>query len=128
MRTFVFQDDKSHKFWNIALEGDRYTVTFGKVGGKGQSKGKAFAGAAEAKAAHDKIIAEKLADGYVETTPPAPPTPVSTKPTPALQPALEAALVANPDELTAYSAYADYLTEEGDPRGEFVSVQLALEE
>lgn len=41
---------------------------------------------------------------------------------------LEAALVANPDESTAFAAYGDYLAEEGDPRGEFVQVQLALEE
>jgi uncharacterized protein (TIGR02996 family) len=42
--------------------------------------------------------------------------------------ALEAALAAEPDDLGAHSAYADLLTEEGDPRGEFISVQLALED
>src|SRR5204862_5665780 len=41
---------------------------------------------------------------------------------------LEAALVAHPDEVAAHSAYADLLTEEGDPRGEFVQTQLALED
>ena len=44
------------------------------------------------------------------------------------QEALEAGLAANPDELAAYSAYADYLMEHGDPRGEFVRTQLALED
>jgi uncharacterized protein (TIGR02996 family) len=42
--------------------------------------------------------------------------------------ALEAALAAEPDDLGAHSAYADYLTEQGDPRGEFIAVQLALED
>lgn len=42
--------------------------------------------------------------------------------------ALEAALVAEPDDLGAHSAYADCLMEQGDPRGEFVAVQLALED
>ncbi len=42
--------------------------------------------------------------------------------------ALEAALFANPDDLASHSAYADYLSEQGDPRGEFIQVQLALED
>src|SRR4051812_19559832 len=42
-----------------------------------------------------------------------------------LRRALEEALVEDPDDLAAHSAYADYLTERGDPRGEFISVQLA---
>ncbi|HJZ55082.1 MAG TPA: TIGR02996 domain-containing protein [Gemmataceae bacterium] len=42
--------------------------------------------------------------------------------------AFEKALRENPDDLTGWSAYADYLTEQGDPRGEFIAVQLALED
>src|SRR5687767_13635824 len=45
-----------------------------------------------------------------------------------LRSALEDALVADPDDLAAHSAYADYLAEQGDPRGEFIQVQLALED
>jgi uncharacterized protein (TIGR02996 family) len=41
---------------------------------------------------------------------------------------LEADLVAHPDDLEAHAAYADWLTEHGDPRGEFIQVQLALED
>src|SRR3954470_8526125 len=44
-----------------------------------------------------------------------------------LREALESALSENPDDLAAHSAYADYLMEQGDPRGEFIQVQLALE-
>jgi uncharacterized protein (TIGR02996 family) len=40
---------------------------------------------------------------------------------------LEAALTADPDDAAAHSAYADLLIEEGDPRGEFIRTQLALE-
>lgn len=44
--------------------------------------------------------------------------------------ALEEVLVADPDDTTAHMAYADWLSEQDDPkdraRGEFVSVQLAL--
>jgi uncharacterized protein (TIGR02996 family) len=42
--------------------------------------------------------------------------------------AFESALVANPDDLAGWCAYADYLVERGDPRGEFMQVQLALED
>jgi uncharacterized protein (TIGR02996 family) len=39
----------------------------------------------------------------------------------------EAHLRDQPDDLVAWSAYADYLTERDDPRGEFMAVQIALE-
>ena len=42
MRTFVFTDDKSNKFWNIDLRATAFTVTFGKVGTKGQTQVKDF--------------------------------------------------------------------------------------
>jgi uncharacterized protein (TIGR02996 family) len=45
-----------------------------------------------------------------------------------LRDALESALVENPDDLATHYAYADFLQEQGDPRGEFIQVQLALEE
>src|SRR4051794_5837247 len=42
--------------------------------------------------------------------------------------ALEQALIDNPDDVASHMAYADYLREQGDPRGEFIQVQLALED
>ena len=45
-----------------------------------------------------------------------------------LRRALEDALTADPDDVAAHMAYADYLQEQGDPRGEFIQVQLALED
>jgi predicted DNA-binding WGR domain protein len=95
MRTFVFTDDKSNKFWNIELDGSRFTVTFGKVGTKGQTQTKEFADEGQARKAHDKLVAEKLGKGYVETT--ARP-PVSSSP---VQEAFEAALLENPEETAA---------------------------
>ncbi|HEY7313824.1 MAG TPA: WGR domain-containing protein [Gemmataceae bacterium] len=121
MRTFTFSDVKSHKFWNIDLQGDSFTVTYGRQGTAGQTQTKKFASAAAAQKEHDKLVKEKLAKGYVETTP-------SAKPKASLREALEDALLANPDDLAAHMAYADYLQEQGDPRGEFIQVQLALED
>jgi uncharacterized protein (TIGR02996 family) len=42
--------------------------------------------------------------------------------------AFEKAILENPDELAGYAAYADWLSEQGDPRGELMQVQLALED
>jgi uncharacterized protein (TIGR02996 family) len=122
VRTFTFSDAKSHKFWNIELEGKSFTVTYGRIGTKGQTQTKKSPSAAKAQAEHDKLVKQKLAKGYVETTPTA-----RTQATP-LAETLEAALVENPDDLAAHAAYADYLQEQGDPRGEFIQVQLALED
>jgi uncharacterized protein (TIGR02996 family) len=47
---------------------------------------------------------------------------------PDLRSALEAALVDRPEDLASHMAYADYLQEQGDPRGELIQVQLALED
>jgi uncharacterized protein (TIGR02996 family) len=49
------------------------------------------------------------------------------KPAPSMRETFELALTANPDDLSASMAYADWLSEQGDPRGEFIQVQLALE-
>src|SRR5262249_39679262 len=38
------------------------------------------------------------------------------------------ALATNPDDRATHAAYADLLSEEGDPRGEFIAAQLALED
>jgi uncharacterized protein (TIGR02996 family) len=40
----------------------------------------------------------------------------------------EQAILDEPDDLSSYAAYADWLEEQGDPRGEFIRVQLALED
>src|SRR5262245_10053399 len=114
MRTFEFKEGSSNKFWNIDLQGKRFTVTFGRIGTAGQTQIKEFPDEQKAQAAHDKLVREKLGKGYVETTSAAAPAAKSAGPSP-LQQSLEQALVDNPDDLAAHSAYADYLTEHGDP-------------
>src|SRR5262245_59240236 len=115
MRTCQCSDAKSHKFWNIEVSGSSLTVTFGKVGAAGKSQVKSFASGALAQAEADKLIKEKLKKGYVETTPPA---------TVSLAETFEQALAVDPHDLTSACAYADYLEEQNDPRGEFMQVQI----
>src|SRR5579871_5802801 len=123
MRTFTFQEGSSDKFWNIELNGNAFTVTFGRTGSKGRTQTKTFATAAKAQAAHDKLVQETLGKGYIETTG----GPTSTAvPRPTLGQELEAAILDEPDDRSRYAALADWLIEQGDSRGEFIQVQLAL--
>jgi uncharacterized protein (TIGR02996 family) len=118
MRTFQYSDVKSHKFWNIEVSGTDLTVTYGKVGSAGQTQTKTFASAKKAQAEADKLIREKLKKGYVETTPVAAASEAE---------AFVRALAADPDDEAGWHAFADYLAERGEPRGEFMQVQIALE-
>ncbi|MBC9934867.1 WGR domain-containing protein [Chitinophaga qingshengii] len=61
---FIYQDEKSHKFWDIDVNGTDITVTFGKAGTQGQTQVKTFATAAECQKAAEKLIAEKTKKGY----------------------------------------------------------------
>jgi predicted DNA-binding WGR domain protein len=65
-REFQFQDGNSDKFWAIDLEGNSFTVQFGRMGTVGQTQTKAFRSAAEAEKACEKLIAEKAKKGYQE--------------------------------------------------------------
>ena len=121
-RTFEFSDASSHKFWNIERAGPSLTITYGRIGTAGQTQLKSLPDEAKAIKEHDKLVAEKTGKGYRETTPSAKAQPAS------LREALEMALVENPDDVASHMAYADYLEEQGDPRGELVRIGLALED
>ncbi|EHR8838467.1 WGR domain-containing protein, partial [Escherichia coli] len=66
MKSFIYQDDKSHKFWAVEQQGNELHISWGKVGTNGQSQVKSFADAATAEKAELKLIAEKTKKGYVE--------------------------------------------------------------
>lgn len=65
-RTFEFKDDKSSKFWEIALVDTTVTVRFGKTGTKGQNNNKVYLDEASAFNYVEKLIKEKIGKGYVE--------------------------------------------------------------
>lgn len=64
-KKFIYQDEKSHKFWDITIEGTAITVTFGKAGTQGQTQTKSFTTEEECRQAADKLIAEKTKKGYL---------------------------------------------------------------
>jgi uncharacterized protein (TIGR02996 family) len=119
MRTFQYSDARSHKFWGVEVRGASLTVKWGKVGSAGQTQVKTFASPEKAQAEADKLIREKTGKGYVEVGP---------KPATSEVEVLEEAVRANPHDRAAHGALADWLAEHGDPRGEFMQVQLALED
>ncbi|MCE9562757.1 MAG: TIGR02996 domain-containing protein [Planctomycetes bacterium] len=117
MRTFLSSNAK--QFWNIDLQENQLRVTAGKVGSPGRTSTKKQSTPQEARTASHRLIREKLGKGYIETTH-GTPTPESK--------AFERAIAADPNDGTGWRAYADYLVERNDPRGEFMQVQFALED
>jgi predicted DNA-binding WGR domain protein len=65
-REFQFVEGASKKFWAVQLAGKAFEVAFGRIGTAGQTQRKEFKTVGEAVKAHDKLIAEKVAKGYVE--------------------------------------------------------------
>ncbi|MBY7177862.1 WGR and DUF4132 domain-containing protein [Escherichia coli] len=66
MKTYIYQDEKSHKFWAVEQQDNELHISWGKIGTNGQSQVKSFADAAAAEKAELKLIAEKTKKGYVE--------------------------------------------------------------
>jgi len=150
MARFELSEGTSNKFWEIKLDGTSFTTTYGRIGSKGQSTTKSFKTPAEAKRAYEMLIGEKVMKGYAPAgggvtlsgkSVPLPPKPkpklVVDNPPVALtraakaaaterrNPALERAIVANPYDTDAYMVYADWLQDQGDPRGELIALQIA---
>jgi predicted DNA-binding WGR domain protein len=90
-RHFEYKDAKSDKFWEISLDGPRFTVRWGRRGSEGQSKTKELGSDGAARQAHDKLVAEKLREGYTEGAAGAPSAGTSAPP-PVRPPARAAAV------------------------------------
>lgn len=65
-RRFIFQDDKSSKFWEIGLSGSAVTVRYGKMGSTGQVQTKDLGKEEDAIRHLDRLVAEKIGKGYLE--------------------------------------------------------------
>lgn len=42
MKTYIYQDEKSHKFWAVEQQGNELHISWGKVSTNGQSQVKAL--------------------------------------------------------------------------------------
>ncbi len=118
------------KFWEVWVDGTTFKTRFGKIGASGQIKIKEFSDKASAVSEYDKMIAEKTKKGYVEgggdgaatTDDEAPAAPVAGGNQ--RNPELEKAIVADPYDRNAWMVLADWLQEQGDPRGELMALQI----
>lgn len=81
MRRFELVDGTSNKFWEIDVEGEAYTVRYGRIGTDGQTKTKTFDSEVEAQKAADKAIGQKVKKGYAQVGSPTAAT-AATVPTP----------------------------------------------
>ncbi|MEU9739313.1 DUF4132 domain-containing protein [Micromonospora chersina] len=99
MRRFDFVSGNAAKFWEVDQTGSTVTVRYGRIGAEGRTQAKEFGTAAEAAAHADRLVAEKLRKGYVESgTAAAAPSPATAEPT-AAEPA-EPTVAELPDEET----------------------------
>jgi predicted DNA-binding WGR domain protein len=68
-RYFEYSDGKSHKFWEISVDGASHTVRYGKIGTNGTAKTKDFDDEDAAMKDATKLVAQKVKKGYEETEP-----------------------------------------------------------
>jgi len=66
-RKFEYSDSKSHKFWNIEIDGTKVLTHYGRIGTDGQNTAKECGSEDDAKKTYDKLINQKLKKGYLET-------------------------------------------------------------
>lgn len=124
-RRFEFVDGSSAKFWTIWLEEQSHTVQFGRLGTLGQTKTKEFGTREQAEASYRKLVEDKLKKGYEEQIPL---TATELRREKKRHEPFLKEILADPDAPGPYAVYADWLSEQGDPRGEFIQVQLQLED
>lgn len=62
----MFQDETSHKFWEISFVGTKQSISFGRVGSVGTTKEKVFNSTELCTSDSLKGINEKLKKGYIE--------------------------------------------------------------
>ena len=130
-RHFEFSEGSSNKFWEISVDGTTVRTRYGKIGASGQLTIKEFDDKAGAFKEVERLIHEKTKKGYVESGGggggggedgggDAMPAKGDAR-----NPALEKAILANPYDEDAWAVLADWLQEQGDPRGELMALQMA---
>jgi len=65
MPRYEFVQGTSSKFWQIELDGESFTTTYGKIGTDGKSTTKSFDSAEKAQREYDKLVKQKTKKGYV---------------------------------------------------------------
>ena len=126
LRRLEYSDGKSNKFYEVEVAGTSCTVRYGRIGTDGREKTTPCGSEAGATREAERLIRSKVKKGYVEVSADAAEAeeePVDESP----KAALERKLAASPSDYDSWLVYADMLSNEGDPRGEYVSLGVALD-
>lgn len=127
MRRLEYKDAKSHKFWELLVEGDSYTVRYGKVGTNGQTQTKTCASHDKARTEGEKKLASKVKKGYVEVQVDQAAVAARDADKAKRNPKLEQAIFDDPSDASAWQVYGDWLQQQQDPHGELISLELQRE-
>ena len=69
MRYFLLDNGVSRKYWNVSLNGQSRTITYGRVGCKPTEKIKMLGSKVDARLATEELICKKRAKGFSERFP-----------------------------------------------------------
>ncbi len=116
-------DGDGRVFWEIARDKATIMTRFGRHLSAGRTVVKEHESPATAARAFDKAVEEKRRDGYGEPFTRAEAGAASRKGVSARNPELEALIDEAPDDPEGYLVYADWLQQQGDPRGELIVTQ-----
>lgn len=111
--------DNARKFWEVELNGATFTTRAGLVGTKGEAREFSYPTPDKAKAACDALVKSKLGLGYQLVE--APSAENGAGLWHASNPELEAAILRDRDDKSAWGVYADWLVSQGDLRGELIA-------
>jgi uncharacterized protein (TIGR02996 family) len=117
MRRFEFVEGTSSKFWEAEVSGN--TVCYGKIGTAGKAETKVFTSEVAAQAEADKLIREKTKKGYQEVAAAVAQAGAQDGKE------LEQAIWDSPDDDSVWQVYADWLQQQGNPLGEYISLSIA---
>lgn len=119
-RRFEYREGELAEFWEIEIEGERYTLRFGEIDRPhlAQTQVKRFSSRKKARAKARTKVAGKLARGFVE---------VEIRDAveeSEQQRQLERALCEDLDDPMAWQVFGDWLVQRGDPHGELILLGL----
>lgn len=66
MHVYEFHNQRSKRFWQIAVHGASHTVQYGRIGGAGRATTKDFKSPEAARNNAEKLVSAKLNQGYAE--------------------------------------------------------------
>jgi uncharacterized protein (TIGR02996 family) len=136
MPRYELEEDGVTKYWEVEQDGASFTAKWGKVGGSVSQRTTECDSEDDCAEQIEKQIGEREKKGYAlvggKAAKKAVAKKTSTKSAAKAKSSsnaeLEAAIAKNPDDLDAYLVYADWLQGQGDPRGELISLHVALED